>query len=174
MKTKINKKPDSDSKSQGCIFVPCTVEHSQYMSCAHWKLFLFNFNILCFLFFIFLMLFKSTISNFYQNENQTFGSTILGAWRLSLCTRDKCANRLINETPLFNRKTIVFLAILNLSLYILDKSHACDTFFKGELGELRFYFRKIPLYHQKFLVVSVLSNSLWLPRNFKNGPKWSC
>jgi len=27
---------------------------------------------------------------------------------------------------------------------------------KGELGELEFYFRKIPLHQQKFLVVSVL------------------
>jgi len=42
---------------------------------------------------------------------------------------------------------------------------------KEELGELEFYFRKIPLYQQKYLVVSVLSNSPWLPRNLKNGPK---
>jgi len=42
---------------------------------------------------------------------------------------------------------------------------------KGELGELEFYFKKIPLHQQKFLVVSVLSNSLWLPRNLKNVPK---
>jgi len=40
--------------------------------------------------------------------------------------------------------------------------------FKGELKELQIYFRKIPLHQLKFLVVSVLSNSLWLPRNFKN------
>jgi len=44
---------------------------------------------------------------------------------------------------------------------------------KGELGELEFYFRKVPLHQQKFLVVSVLSNSPWLPRNLKNRPKWS-
>jgi len=43
---------------------------------------------------------------------------------------------------------------------------------KGELGELEIYFRKIPsLHQQKFLVVSVLFNSPWLPRNLKNGPK---
>jgi len=42
---------------------------------------------------------------------------------------------------------------------------------KGELGELEFYFRKITLHQQIFLMVSVLSNSLWLPRNLKNGPK---
>jgi len=42
---------------------------------------------------------------------------------------------------------------------------------KVELGELEFYFRKIPLHQQKFLVVSVLSNLPWLPRNLKNGPK---
>jgi len=42
---------------------------------------------------------------------------------------------------------------------------------KGELRELEFYFRKIPLHQQKFLVVSVPSNSPWLPRNLKNGPK---
>jgi len=45
------------------------------------------------------------------------------------------------------------------------------SIFKGELGELEFYF--IPLHQQKFLVVSVLSNLPWLPRNLKNGPKWS-
>jgi len=45
--------------------------------------------------------------------------------------------------------------------------------FKGELQEFEFYFRKIPLHQQKFLVVSVLSNSPWLPRNLKTGPKWS-
>jgi len=39
---------------------------------------------------------------------------------------------------------------------------------KGELGELQIYFRKIPLHQRKFLVVSVLSNSPWLPRNLKN------
>jgi len=38
---------------------------------------------------------------------------------------------------------------------------------KGELGELQIYFRKIPLHQQKFLVVSVLSNLPWLPRNLK-------
>jgi len=39
---------------------------------------------------------------------------------------------------------------------------------KGELEELQIYFRKIPLHQQKFLVVSVLSNSPWLLRNLKN------
>jgi len=38
----------------------------------------------------------------------------------------------------------------------------------GELGELEFYFKKISLHQQKFLVISVLSNSPWLPRNLKN------
>jgi len=45
------------------------------------------------------------------------------------------------------------------------------AYFKGELKELEFYFRKIPLHQRKFLVDSVLSNSPWLPRNLKNGPK---
>jgi len=40
---------------------------------------------------------------------------------------------------------------------------------KGELGELEFYFGNIPLHQQKYLVVSVLSNSPWLQRNLKNG-----
>jgi len=40
--------------------------------------------------------------------------------------------------------------------------------FKGEQGELQFYFRKIPLHQQNFLVISVLSNSPWLSRNLKN------
>jgi len=44
---------------------------------------------------------------------------------------------------------------------------------KGKLGELQFYFKKILLHQQKFLVVSVLSNSLWLPRNLKKCPKWN-
>jgi len=43
--------------------------------------------------------------------------------------------------------------------------------FQGKPGELEFYFRKIPLHQQKFLVVSILSNSPWLPRNLKNRPK---
>jgi len=42
---------------------------------------------------------------------------------------------------------------------------------KRELGELEFYFRKIPLHQQKSLVVSGLSNSPWLLRNLKNGSK---
>jgi len=29
------------------------------------------------------------------------------------------------------------------------------------------------VYQQKFLVVSVLSNSPWLPRNLKKYPKWN-
>jgi len=39
---------------------------------------------------------------------------------------------------------------------------------KGELGEFQIYFRKISLHQQKFLMVSVLSNSPWLLRNLKN------
>jgi len=39
--------------------------------------------------------------------------------------------------------------------------------FKGELGKLEFYFRKVPLHQLKFLVVLVFSNSPWLPRNLK-------
>jgi len=46
-----------------------------------------------------------------------------------------------------------------------------ETNLKGELGELKFYLRKIPLHQQKFLVVSVLSNLAWLLRNLKTGPK---
>jgi len=37
---------------------------------------------------------------------------------------------------------------------------------KRKLGEIQIYFKKIPLHQQIFLVVSVLSNSPWLPRNF--------
>jgi len=42
---------------------------------------------------------------------------------------------------------------------------------KGNKVNWNFFFRKIPLYQQKILVVSVLSNSPWLARNLKNGPK---
>jgi len=58
-------------------------------------------------------------------------------------------------------------------LRYLDKymSTVPKTYFKGELGELEFYLKKIPLLQQKFLVVSVLSNSPWLPKNLKKGPK---
>jgi len=45
--------------------------------------------------------------------------------------------------------------------------------FKGELGELQFYFRNIPLHQLIFLVVSVLSNLPWLPRYLKKCPKWT-
>jgi len=39
---------------------------------------------------------------------------------------------------------------------------------KGELRQIQIYFGKIPLHQQKVLMVSVLSNSPWLPRNLKN------
>jgi len=39
--------------------------------------------------------------------------------------------------------------------------------FKGEQGVIQFHFRKIPLHQQKFFLVTVLSNSPWLPRNLK-------
>jgi len=39
---------------------------------------------------------------------------------------------------------------------------------KGELGKFQIYFNKLPLHQQNFLVVSVLSNSPWLPRYLKN------
>jgi len=39
---------------------------------------------------------------------------------------------------------------------------------KGELGELVFYIRNTPA-STKILVVSILSNSPWLPKNLKNG-----
>jgi len=42
---------------------------------------------------------------------------------------------------------------------------------KGEQGVIQFYFKEIPQHQRNFLVVSVLFNSLWLPRNFKNCPK---
>jgi len=38
-----------------------------------------------------------------------------------------------------------------------------------ELGELQICYRKI----SKFLVVPVLSNSPWLPRDLKKCPKWN-
>jgi len=40
--------------------------------------------------------------------------------------------------------------------------------FKGKLGELQLYFRKLPLHQQNFLVVSVLSNSPWVAEKFEN------
>jgi len=43
-----------------------------------------------------------------------------------------------------------------------------ENYIKGELGVLQ-----IPLHQQKFLVVSVLSNSPWLPRYLKKCPKWN-
>jgi len=49
-----------------------------------------------------------------------------------------------------------------MTLEVNDHSSVAERI-KGELGELDFYFRKIPLHQQKFLVVSVLSNSPWLP-----------
>jgi len=38
---------------------------------------------------------------------------------------------------------------------------------KGEQGVIQIYFRKILLHQQKFLKVSVLSNSPWLQRYLK-------
>jgi len=42
---------------------------------------------------------------------------------------------------------------------------------KGELGELQIYFRKILLHQQKFLVVSILSNSPLVAEKFEKCPK---
>jgi len=54
---------------------------------------------------------------------------------------------------------VYFIVILFASYGALRRTHSQ---LKGELGEFQVYFRKIPLYQQKFLVVSVLYNSLWL------------
>jgi len=54
---------------------------------------------------------------------------------------------------------------------VLSFSRKTQKPLKGELGELEFYFRKIPLHQQKILVVPVLSDLPWLLRNLKNGPK---
>jgi len=56
-----------------------------------------------------------------------------------------------------------------LLLYLVGRIKL--KYFKRGIGELEFYFRKIPLHQQKFLVVLVLSNSPWLLRNLKNVPK---
>jgi len=56
-------------------------------------------------------------------------------------------------------KLVLLSEILAVEYYIVLMS------VKGELGEIQIYCRKIPLHQQKILVVSVLSNSLWLPRN---------
>jgi len=58
-------------------------------------------------------------------------------------------------------------AVVSLKHWLFE----CECKVKGELGELEFYFRKISLHQQKFLVVSILFNSSWLPRNLKNGLK---
>jgi len=56
---------------------------------------------------------------------------------------------------------IIIKALLNYCItrgqMYLEKTQnqACLTYIKGELGELEFYFSKIPLQQQKFLVVSV-------------------
>jgi len=82
----------------------------------------------------------------------------------------------------------LFIVLNNCILYTATASYLPIQFFtssaktllffvcqllyiKGELGELQIYFRKIPLHQQNFLVVSVLSNSPWLPKNFKKCPK---
>jgi len=46
----------------------------------------------------------------------------------------------------------------------------CNSTLAGELGELQVYFRKILLHQQNILVVSVLFNTPWLPRNLKKCP----
>jgi len=77
----------------------------------------------------------------------------------------------------FLRQTVVFVTrgariFLAPGRRVPSRRHCVLVpFLKGELGELKIYFRKIPLHQQKFLVVSVLSNSPWLPRNSKNVPK---
>jgi len=59
-----------------------------------------------------------------------------------------------------------------LSFVRLSWNRIADKFaIKGKLGEMKLNFRKILLYQQTILVVSVLSNSSWLPRDLKNGLK---
>jgi len=55
----------------------------------------------------------------------------------------------------------IFLDII--LLFSLFGSHTQLCVIKGELREIQIYFRKIPLHQQKFLLVSVLFNSPWLP-----------
>jgi len=45
------------------------------------------------------------------------------------------------------------------------------VYVKGELENYRFTLERYPLHREKFLMVSVLSNSLWLLRNLKICPK---
>jgi len=61
-----------------------------------------------------------------------------------------------------NPSTSEVWPLLLLTIYITNIQ------LKGEQGELQIYFRKISLHQQKFLVVSVFSNSLWLLENLKN------
>jgi len=63
--------------------------------------------------------------------------------------------------------TIVFYFIF---IYLFLLRGFLIKLFKGELGELQIYFRKIPLHQKKILVVSVLSNSPWLREIWKNVP----
>jgi len=56
-------------------------------------------------------------------------------------------------------------------IYYIFKRSLIYFLIKWELGELQIYFRKIALHQQKFLVVSVLSNSPWVAENLKKYPK---
>jgi len=53
---------------------------------------------------------------------------------------------------------------------IIDRplKHYNVVVLKGELGKFQIYFRKMSLHQQKFLLVSVISNSSWLLKNLKN------
>jgi len=59
---------------------------------------------------------------------------------------------------------LYFIGIL-FSIYSLFSTQLRLFFgvIKAKQGVIQFYFRKISLHQQKFLVVSVLFNSLWLP-----------
>jgi len=46
--------------------------------------------------------------------------------------------------------------------YVKISTNIMTCYLKGELGEIQIYFRNIPLHQQKFLVVSVLFNSIRL------------
>jgi len=69
------------------------------------------------------------------------------------------------------RKLESFWAFLNFSeldQVQLTHHHFIFFLFKGEIGELQFYFRKIPLHQQKFLGSSVLSIRLGCREIWKN------
>jgi len=81
----------------------------------------------------------------------------------------------VDKETVSERKLLQYWRYKTLAVIMRHKNHLYFIFYckilhvlKGEQGLIQCYFRKIPLHQQKLLVVSVLCNLPWSPKNVQN------